>query len=366
MKTLLSVLAFAFLFGTGNAQGQEKKFSVYSIGFYNLENLFDTCHDEGRNDYEYLPDGRNKWTGMKYTHKLRNMARVLSEMGTDKLPYGCAAIGVSEVENAKCLTDLCNQEPLKKRNMQFCHIEGPDHRGVDCGLLYNPSMFKVRNVKLVPYLYEKQEDIKNDRATRGFLVVSGTLAGEHVTIVVNHLPSRGAVSYYRELGGRQIRVVKDSLLRDDPNVKLFIMGDMNDDPKDPSMSVALGARRYIDQVEDGGLYNPFWEIHASGTGTLMYDGQWNLFDQIIVSKNLICSEDCDDYSTLKLATFKKKSKQKKMLKSLQPQIFRRDYLMQQEGKYKGGTLRTHAGGVWLDGYSDHLPTLVYLIKEQKR
>ena len=66
-----------------------------------------------------------------------------------------------------------------------------------------------------------------------------------------------------------------------------------------------------------------------------------------------------------LDAFKKKSKQKKMLKSLQPQIFRRDYLMQLEGKYKGGTLRTHAGGVWLDGYSDHLPTLVYLVKEQK-
>ena len=182
-----------FLVGTMNAQAQEKKFSVYAIGFYNLENLFDTCHDEGHNDYEYLPEGRNKWTGMKYTHKLRNMARVLADMGTDKLPMvGCAAIGVSEVENAKCLADLCNQEPLKARNFQFCHIEGPDQRGVDCGLVYNPSLFTVRDVKLVPYVYEKQDDIEKGRATRGFLVVSGTLADEHVTIIVNHLPSRGA------------------------------------------------------------------------------------------------------------------------------------------------------------------------------
>ncbi len=350
MKTLLSTLAFFFLFGTMNAQAQEKKFSVYSIGFYNLENLFDTCHDEGHNDYEYLPEGRNKWTGMKYTHKLRNMARVLSEMGTDKLPYGCAAIGVSEVENAKCLTDLCNQEPLKKRNIQFCHIEGPDQRGVDCGLLYNPALFSVRDVKLVPYIYDKQEDIDRGRATRGFLVVSGTLADEHVTIIVNHLPSRGATSYYRELGGRQIRVVKDSLLRDDPNVKLFIMGDMNDDPRDPSMSEALGARREMKDVEDGGLYNPFWKIHDSGTGTLMYNGSWNLFDQIILSKNLLNINNEKNYETLKF---------------WQPQIFRRDYLFQQEGKYKGNTKRTHAGGVWLNGYSDHLPSLVYVVKEQK-
>lgn len=350
MKKLLTIISVMFLVGTMNVQAQQRKLNAYAVGFYNLENLFDTQHDEGHNDYEYLPDGRNKWTEMKYTHKLRNMARVLAEMGTDKLPYGCAVIGVSEVENAHCMEDLCNQEPLKARNYQFVHVEGPDYRGVDCALIYNPAQFTIRNVKLVPYIYEKQDDIESGRATRGFLTVSGTLAGEHVTIIVNHLPSRGAVSYYRELGGKQIRAVKDSLQKDDPNVKIFIMGDMNDDPRDPSMSIALGARRDMKDVEDGGLYNPFWKIHDSGTGTLMYDGAWNLFDQIIMSKNLLDLDGKKDYKTL---TF------------FQPQIFRRDYLFQQEGKYKGGTLRTHVGGVWLDGYSDHLPSVVYLVKEAK-
>ncbi len=106
----------------------------------------------------------------------------------------------------------------------------------------------------IPYIYDKPEDAR--RATRGFFVVSGTLADEHVTIIVNHLPSRGATSYYRELGGKQIRAVKDSLLKDDPNVKLFIMGDMNDDPADPSMSKALGAQRELEDVKPGGLFNP--------------------------------------------------------------------------------------------------------------
>ena len=206
-----------FMLGMTTACAEEKKYSLYGIGFYNLENLFDTVHDVGKNDYQYLPDGQNRWNGLKYNHKLRNMARVLAEMGTDKTPQGCAVIGVSEVENAQCLTDLCNQEPLKKRGIRFCHVEGPDKRGVDCALLYNPRLFEVRNVKLVPYVYVKPED--SDRATRGFLTVSGTMAGEHVTIIVNHLPSRGAVSYYREEGGRQIRIVKDSLLRDDPQVR---------------------------------------------------------------------------------------------------------------------------------------------------
>jgi hypothetical protein len=338
------------------ALAQEKKYQLYGIGFYNLENLFDTCHDVGHNDYEYLPDGRNKWTGLKYTNKLRNMANVLADMGTDRLPIGCAAIGVSEVENAKCLTDLCEQEPLKARNMQFVHIEGPDQRGVDCALIYNPKLFQVRDVKLVPYVYVKPED--SLRATRGFLTVSGTLAGEHVTIIVNHLPSRFASSFYREEGGRQIYELKQQLQAEDPNVKLIIMGDMNDDPQDKSMAEALGARRKIKDVEENGLWNPWWDVLASGTGTLQYDGGWNLFDQIILSRSLLDVKHMKSGKDVKLEKIDCST-----LKYYRHQVFSRDYLFQREGKYKGNTLRTHAGGAWLNGYSDHLPTVVYLVKE---
>lgn len=351
MKKKLLLLTALLVMGLAvQAQEKQKKFSVYAVGFYNLENLFDTCHDAGKNDYEYLPTSSSKWDAIKYTNKLQNMSKVLAEMGSDVLPksVGCAIIGVSEVENANALTDLVNQPVLKKRNMQFVHIEGPDKRGVDCALLYNPKMFTVRDVKLVPYVYELPED--KDRATRGFLTVSGTLAGEHVTVIVNHWPSRFATSFYRECAGRQVKVVKDSLLRDDPNVKIIIMGDMNDDPQSPSMAEYLGARREMRDVEEGGLYNPWWNVLAGGKGTLSYQGSWNLFDQIVVSRNLLDIEGKKDYADLKLFRY---------------HIFSRPYLFQQEGKYKGGTKRTTAGGVWLNGYSDHLPTVIYLIKEQK-
>ena len=331
------------------AQAQ-KKYSVYAIGFYNLENLFDTIHDPGKNDYEYLPDGTNKWNAIKYEHKLANMSKVLSEMATDMLPVGCAAIGVSEVENANALNDIVSQKPLKDKGFQFAHVEGPDKRGVDCALLYNPKLFTVRDTKLVPYIYELPEDVQKDKQTRGFLTVSGEVAGEHVTIIVCHLPSRYATSYYRELGGKQLKVLKDSLQKDDPKVKIFIMGDMNDDPFDKSIAQSLGARREIKDVELFGLYNPFWNTIKEGTGTLFYNGAWNLFDQIIMSENLLDKKQKRNYEAL---TFYKHA------------IFRRDYLIQQEGKYKGAPKRTQAGGVWLDGYSDHLPVVVYLIKEQK-
>lgn len=341
MMVLVTVLA--------NAVAQEKKFSVYAVGFYNLENLFDTCHDEGKKDYEYLPEGTMKWNGIKYSNKLRNMARVLADMGTDMLPkVGCTLIGVSEVENAKVLTDLTAQEALATRGYKFCHVEGPDERGIDCALLYNPKFFTVRDVKLVPYVQPLEKD--SNYHTRGFLTVSGTLADEHVAVIVNHLPSRFNGSFYREEGAKQIKAIKDSLINDDKDVKVIVMGDMNDDPMNRSMAVELRAKREISEVGDDDMYNPWWNVLKSGKGTLMYNGSWNLFDQIILSPSLLCRDGKKDYSTLKY---------------LKHQIFTRDYMFQKEGRYKGSPKRTHAGGVWLNGYSDHLPTIVYLVKEQK-
>ena len=129
------------------------------------------------------------------------------------------------------------------------------------------------------------------------------------------------------------------------------MGDMNDDPVDKSMYQVLGAKPEISKVKDGDMYNPWYNLLAKqGVGTLSYNGAWNLFDQIVMTPNLLDRAGKKDFSTL---TFWKNA------------IQRMPYLFQTEGKYKGTPKRTTAGGVWLDGYSDHLPVCVYLVKEQK-
>ena len=341
-----AVIGVLLTFLSASAQ---KKYSVYGVGFYNQENLFDTCHDEGKRDYDFLPTGSYKWNAMKYNHKLNNMSRALADMGTDVLPnIGCAIIGLAEVENSKALDDLIAQPALSARNYQYVHIEGPDRRGIDCALLYNPSLFSVKNTRLVPYV----QKLKKDSAfyTRGFLTVSGTLADENVAVIVCHLPSRFSESFYRELGAEQVKAIKDSLLNDDPNCKVFIMGDMNDDPIDKSMAGILKGKGNIKDVNEGDMYNPWYNILVKeGVGTLLYQGSWNLFDQILVTPNLLNKDDKKDFSSLKF---------------WKNQIFKRDYLFQTEGKYKGSPKRTTAGGVWLDGYSDHLPVVIYLVKEQ--
>lgn len=343
-------MAAALLMCFTSASAQ-KKYSVYSIGFYNVENLFDTCHDEGKNDVEFLPSGSYVWNGIKYKNKLHNMAQAISDMGTDVLPnIGCAAIGLAEVENSHVLDDLTAQPELAKRGYKYVHIEGPDFRGIDCALLYNPQLFKVKDYHLYPYVQRLNE--KPNFKTRGFLTVKGTLADEDVAIIVCHLPSRGSKSAYREQGAQEVKELKDSLMKAEPKLKVFIMGDMNDDPTNASMHEVLSAKEEISKVDPKkDMYNPFYNILAKeGKGTLTYQGSWNLFDQIILSPNLLDMKGKKNYSSL---TF------------WQQRIQRMPYLFQTEGAYKGSPKRTTASGVWLNGYSDHLPVCVYLVKEKK-
>ena len=179
-KNMFSLL---LVFLTTTACTAQKKYGLYPVAFYNLENIFDTQHDEGKNDYEFLPTGSYHWDENKYTNKLQNMSRALADIGTDKVPAGAAVIGVSEVENAHVLDDLTAQPALKNRGIRYIHIEGPDKRGVDCALLYNPRMFTPKKWFLQPYVYENGD---TTRATRGFLTVQGEMAGEPLTVIVCH------------------------------------------------------------------------------------------------------------------------------------------------------------------------------------
>ena len=354
---ILPLLTVILTLSSFQPQPRGGRYAMYAVAFYNLENLFDTIHDvimdtidgvpvkiADKNDYEYLPDGTNAWGTMKYKAKLRNMAYALSQLAIDQLPMGPAIIGVSEVENRRVLEDLVAQPELRDRGWKIIHVEGPDRRGVDCAFLYNPKLFKYDHHKLVRYVYPNND---TTHATRGFLIASGKIAGEDVHVIVNHWPSRAAVSFYRELGGQQVRVIKDSLLRENPNAHIIIMGDMNDDPDDKSMAVALGAKRKAKDCDKHDLWNPWWDVlRRDGVGTLKYDGLWNLFDQIVFTGNLL-------------------GKDRSSLQYYRHEVFNRDFLFQKDGRYKGNPLRTHAGGTWLNGYSDHLPTIVYFVKEVK-
>ncbi len=334
----------------------ERRYTMYGVMFYNLENLFDTINNNGVYDKEYSPDGPRQWNGTKYWQKQHNMAYAISQMEVKGSPAeGPVIIGVSEIENITVLQDLVRQPELKDRRYQIVHHDSPDRRGVDVGLLYNPRFFKVLNVtnqRINKYL---PEDRREDFRSRDQLCVTGMLAGEKVSVLVNHWPSRlggeEASSYLREAAGRMARATIDSLLLDDPNQGIIFMGDLNDDPQNRSCSEALGAKKEIkDCTEPGSCFNPWWNILNKGIGTLGYKGNWNLFDQIIFTNYFLRNYDSKDKPTL---TFSR------------AEVLNRKFLRGDEGDRQGYPLRTFSAGIFMNGYSDHFPTMIYLVKEVK-
>lgn len=394
----LSALTPAWADKKQKSENAQPKIAAYAVGFYNLENLFDTIHAQGKNDFDFLPDGSYKWNTVKYENKLKNMSRVLSEMATDKVKAGCAVIGISEIENRQVVLDVLKQESLKNRGYKLLHVDSPDRRGVDCGLLYNPRFFTLEDSLYVLYIYPndstgerplgfvqdpKTNDIKplplygdTTHITRGFLVGIGTMAGEKMAVIVNHWPSRGAQSIARERAGYQVYALKEALLKKYPGIKIIIEGDLNDDPNNKSVVDELKAVSEVSDVKDAhSLYNPWYNmLYKVGQGTLLYKGKWNLFDQIILSGNLVVGNPQPDATTAASEPVQgkkaKKGNKNNAAKSYNQltyrshEVFLRDYLIQQDGRYKGSPLRTTAGGTWLNGYSDHLPTIVYLVKEK--
>jgi endonuclease/exonuclease/phosphatase family metal-dependent hydrolase len=325
---------------------QNKQFKVGVVGFYNFENLFDTEDDPEIRDEEYTPTGKRRWTEKLYNEKLDNMAKVVADMGAELSPDGAAILGVCEIENRKVLEDFVKHPKVADRNYKIVHYDSPDERGIDVALIYNPRYFVVTHSKTYPVMLY---DSNGERDfTRDVLLVSGIFDGEPIHLMVNHWPSRSggekASQHRREAAARVCKMVSDSILKVDEYAKIMIMGDLNDDPISPSVKNVLQGKQQKSKVRKGELYNPWWDIHRRGFGTLAYRDSWNLFDQIIVSHGLI-TRKTEGYKFHKANILNKK------------------YLVQKNGRYKGYPFRTFGGDNYLGGYSDHFPVYVYLLKE---
>lgn len=348
MKRILffSLVAIMLSFSTWaqSNDSQDKRYMVLGVAFYNLENLFDTINNNGKYDLEFSPEGAKKWDSEKYHAKLNNMAQAIASLATEVTPLGPAIIGVSEIENRSVLDDLVKNEQIKEWQLQVIHHNSPDRRGIDVGLLYNPYYFEPLHVTNHTLAIDGDSTFR----TRDQMCVTGLLSGEKVSVIVNHWPSRlggeQRSSHLREAAAALSKHIADSVWNVDPNQAVIIMGDLNDDPFNKSCSKILGAKKERKKVDEHGFFNPFWKTLDKGIGSLAYRGVWNLFDQIIISGNTLGGEQTG-------------------LNYLSHRVHNKDFLTQQDGKYSGYPLRTFSGVKFLNGYSDHYPTIVYFLKE---
>lgn len=360
MKRVLINIFLLFIAGVIPAFAQEQTMTKenYVIGFYNLENLFDIYNDPVKNDEEYLPDGKNKWTEVKYKKKLHNMATVIAEMAAANKAFH-TVLGVSEIENRLVLDDLVSQPELLPANFQIVHYDGPDRRGVDVALLYRPDQFDYIDSESIPFSFEGTEvpitltkEEQDYFRTRDILMVHGKISGEDFAIYVAHLPSRigGKGSDLRSLGGEIIRKHAEKMMAKVPGIKVVVMGDMNDDPFNESMAKWLGAKRNPEDVKENGFFNPFWRMLDDGYGSLGYRDTWSIFDLVIVNDALLNAKS----GTLSIRPLGKKG--------YYGVVFKRPFMITQSGKFKNYPKRTFSNGKFINGYSDHLPTYIIVGK----
>lgn len=316
---------------------------AYTVMFYNLENLYDTVNDPKVNDDEFTPMGDKRWTLERYYSKLDNLSEVFSSVASSYGSFPVVA-GVSEVENLKVMQDLVARRRMQGAHYKVLHFESNDSRGVDVGLLYRPDKFTLigaEPVKLV--LRSGREYIGRD-----ILAAWGSLDGEMFAFYVCHFLSRragvNASQGFRRAGAETVRDHAEALRIKFPDLKVVIMGDMNDTPADESLSVLLAAKRNIFHIEQGQYFNPFWTLMDEGKGTSLHNHRWVLYDNIIVSRNLLPT--VEGIKGLRIA---------KTDKFHYGEIFKKNFMMQ-----KGAPKRSYYGNSWCNGYSDHLPVIIKL------
>ncbi|MFN8278161.1 MAG: endonuclease/exonuclease/phosphatase [Chitinophagales bacterium] len=346
MKNWLVLLLITACGSMAMAQkGQQYKVGL--IGFYNLENFYDTIDQPGVDDAEFLPTAERHYNSTIYWDKVGRLADVLSGIGTDISPDGLSAFGCAEIENEFVLNDLVHHPKLKNRNYKIVHYDSRDARGVDVAFIYNPKYLTVIDSKPLHVNLPIAKGDSFPRQTRDVLWVVANYAGETIHIFVNHWPSRRggeeASRPLREAAARVPKAIIDSLMKLNPETKAIVMGDLNDDPPNTSCSKIIGAKADKEKVQPGGMFNPFWNFYKDGIGTLAYDDSWDLFDQIMISHGFLPKNQQGFF-------FQKAG------------IYSKDFMVQQTGHFKGYPLRTWDGTVYNHGYSDHFPTYIVLYR----
>lgn len=312
-----------------------------TVAFYNCENFFDTKDDPNKKDDEYLPEAASKWDETRYNNKLQKVAQVLdSTVAGPALPN---LVGLVEIENNEVLQDLLAKSQFSTKSYGSLATDSPDERSIDCGLLYDKSIFTLVDFKELNATNSALGDYK----TRNILFATlKATNGDVFYVFVNHWPSRREGEKESEprriFAAEQVRNKINELQKKDPKAKVIVMGDFNDHPDNSSILNTLKANDT--PKEKGDLYNAFYTLDKEKQGTHYYNKEWRVLDQIIVSQGL--------WNAKKGYSFDPKN----------AHILRKDFVLFKNAKTgEERPNRTYGSeNKYFNGYSDHLAIYVEL------
>lgn len=319
------------------AKNPKQPLEACTVGFYNLENLFDTRNDPTLLDDDFTPGGFKRWTPERYENKLRKLGKAIGQMGRGRPLDLPVLLGMAEVENESVLDDLLSTDTLKGSGLEYVHFDSPDERGIDTALCYHREHFEPEGQEVIPLLVYEPDGQRD--FTRDILHVHGWLNGEHVHIFVNHWPSRrdgdSETAHKRMTAAQTVRDRIWEIRSENPEANTIVMGDFNDDPHSESL-------KHLE--ESAALHNPMQQLFRPDRGSAKYRDTWMLFDQILLSHTFL-------------------NYQPGTHRFSHADIFDPEFLQEWNEPYKGKPFRTYVGRNYLGGYSDHFPVYVHLERE---
>lgn len=337
---LTSCLLFACTSIFNAAQSKEIKNSI-NIGFYNVENLFDTIDNPIKNDNEFLPTGVKAYGTERYNKKLIDLDKVIAALNNGRAPD---ILGLSEIENKTVLNDLIKQGSFLHSDFGIVHQESEDFRGIDCALLYNKTKMQLLSSKFLRPTFPNEKELYT---SRDVVYASLKLKNKEVIhILVNHWPSRYGGKEKSE--PRRLRVANmvkseiEKIYIENKDAKILLMGDFNDEPFDKSCKDIIGACSNKKALTENQFFSLFGErAEDESFGTYNYRGNWNVLDQFIVSEDFLNAK----------SGYKVSVENAKVLKE--------DWMLYYDKKYEYyKPSKTYGGPNYYGGYSDHLP--IYL------
>lgn len=307
-----------------------------SVMQYNAENFFDTIHDEGKQDWTYLPlhvknalpeHSKNckelstdfyvreclnlDWNEARFSKKLQNVAKVIKSF--DATNKGPDIVVLQEIENANVINKIVTKGLDKLGYRATALIEGDDERGIDVGVI---SKYPIAKALRHPLIMNGKKI-----NTRGILEVHIDVNGKDVVVFANHWPSQSNPTQER-IASAQILAARAKAANAD---LVIALGDFNTlSTERPSPFDSL--KDFIDADPEARRYLP-----NLNPGTHFYKGEWSSLDHIFILKSSSIKAD--------FKTF---------------QIMNRPFMLKRDQR-SGQMIPNRFNFETAEGFSDHLP-----------
>jgi endonuclease/exonuclease/phosphatase family metal-dependent hydrolase len=334
--------------------GRMAAHDTVSIGFYNVENLFDLNYD-GTEYPEYRP-GALGWNKQTWEKKVGNIASVIAAMDAD-------AVGLCEVENRTALEGL--RKELDKRGAGYPWSATADlsGRGATCTAL----------LSRIPISASLGFGRDNESAVgRHILEADVACGGTALKLFVNHWPSKKHPESQRLAAARALA---ERIKKLPPRTDYVIIGDLNADYDEwrkfhterlddtrgetginhvlktvhggPGKFISYVAREEMAGVESAWHYDLWLELPEERRWSYTYQGQPKTPDHFLLPQSLF---DPAGWSYLD-RSFSVFTWDGRLLDNGEP------FRWQMRGF---GKRRFHTG----EGFSDHLPLRAVFIKKK--